>query len=213
MVGSDVRVLTGLSDPRRWTELRASGLEVVLSLGRWLADVTVIDCGFSLEDEDEIGYDAIAPGRNAATLTALRSADRVVAVGSADPVGISRLIRELPRLTEVLEPGASERMLVVANRLREGLLPGDPRRQVEQALARHAATPLFAGVAMDTAAADAAHGRGELLSEAAPGSTLQAAFAALAAALMPEPSRPNDTVRRGWRPSIRGRHRGSVLER
>jgi Flp pilus assembly CpaE family ATPase len=206
-------VLTGLSDPRRWPELRASGLEVVLSLGRWLADVTVIDCGFSLEDDDELGYEAITAGRNAATLTALRSADRVVAVGSADPVGISRLIRELPRLAEVLEPGASERVLVVANRLREGLIPGDPLGQVRQALARHAGTPVFAGVPLDTAAADAAHGRGELLSEAAPGSRLQAACAALADALMPEPSSPDDTVRRGWRPSLRGRHRGGVLER
>ena len=87
----------------------------------------MIDCGFSLEDDDDLGYDMIAPGRNAATLTALRSADRVVAVGSADPVGISRLIRELPRLVEVLEPEATARVHVVANRLRDGLLPGNPR--------------------------------------------------------------------------------------
>ena len=33
-------------------------LEVVLSLGRWLADVTVIDCGFSLEEDDELAYEA-----------------------------------------------------------------------------------------------------------------------------------------------------------
>lgn len=212
-VATDLRILTGLSDPRRWSELRPSALEVVLSLGRWLADVTVIDCGFSLEDGEELGYDAIAPARNAATLTALRSADRVLAVGSADPVGISRLIRELPTFAEVLDSGATARIDVVANRLRDGLLPGNARKQVEQALARHASTPLFAAVPMDTAAADAAHGRGQLLSEAAPGSPLQAACTALAGALLPEPGATHDVARKGWRPVIRGRHRGRLLER
>ncbi len=220
MVGADLRVLTGLSDPRRWPELRASAFEVVLGLGRWLADVTVVDCGFSLEEDEELSYDTAAPRRNAATLTALRAADRVIAVGSADPVGLSRLIRDLPRLAVVLEAGGEsaspQRVLVVANRLREGLLPGSPRRQVEQALAPHAAgelSPVFAAVPLDTVAADAAHGRGQLLSEAAPGSKIVAACAALADALQPPTSRRNAAPRRVWRPSLRGRHRGSMVER
>jgi cellulose biosynthesis protein BcsQ len=216
IVGRDLRVLTGLSDARRWPELRASSLEIVLSLGRWLADVTVIDCGFSLEDDDDLAYDAAAPRRNAATLAALGAADRLVAVGSADPVGMSRLIRDLPRLSEALEAGDGEpeRVLVVANRVREGLLPGNPRSQVEQALARHASAPLFAALPMDAAAADAAHGRGELLSEAAPGSSLTAACAALADLLLPPPARGRaDVARSGWRPALRGRHRGRVFER
>ncbi len=217
MVGGTLRVLTGLRDPRRWPELRSSALEVVLSLGRWLADVTVIDCGFSLEDDDELAYDTVAPRRNAATLAALRAADRVIAVGSADPVGMSRLIRDLPRLAEALEPAGrseGERVLVVANRIREGLLAGNPRSQVEQALARHASTPLFAALPMDPAAADAAHGRGQLLSEAAPDSSLTAACGALAGSLVPRPARARgDVARRSWRPAIRGRHRGGVPER
>ncbi len=217
MVGSSLRVLTGLHDPRRWPELRSSALEVVLSLSRWLADVTVIDCGFSLEDDDELGYDASAPRRNAATLAALHAADRVIAVGSADPVGLSRLIRDLPRLTEALDATAgseTDMVLVVANRLRAGLLPGNPRSQVEQALARHASAPLFAALPLDIAAADAAHGQGRLLSEAAPASDLTAACAALADDLVPRPVRARvDVARRGWRPAIRGRHRGGVFER
>jgi cellulose biosynthesis protein BcsQ len=216
-VGSDLRVLTGLTDARRWPELRASSLDVVLSLSRWLADVTVIDCGFSLEDDDDLAFDTAVPRRNAATLEALRVADRVVAVGSADPVGMSRLIRELPRLHEVLETGdgdGPEQVLIVANRLREGLLPGGPRSQVEQALARHASSPLFATLPMDAAAADAAHGRGELLSEAAPVSSLTAACAALADALIPRPAQTRSgAARAGWRSTLRGRHRGRVFER
>jgi hypothetical protein len=182
--------------------------------------VTVVDCGFSLEDDEELAYDTAAPRRNAATLAALGAADRVVALGSADPVGLSRLIRDLPRVLEaldVMDGGAdvpsAERLAVVANRLRQGLLPGDPRREVEQALLRHAGAKLLATVPMDTAAADAAHGRGLLLSEAAPDSPLAVACAALANALMPPVSRRNDRVRRGWRPSLGGRHRGRAIER
>ena len=52
----------------------------------WRASI-VVDCGFSLEDDEELSYDTRAPRRNAATLTALAQADRVVAVGAADPVG------------------------------------------------------------------------------------------------------------------------------
>lgn len=212
-VGADVRVLTGLGDPRRWPELRASALEVVLSLSRWLADVVIVDCGFSLEEDEELAYDTAAPRRNAATLVSLKAADRVLAIGSADPVGISRLIRELPRLTAVFETAALEgdpesgaRVLVVANRLRDGLLPGDPRRQVEQALARHLSVPVFAALPLDVAAADAAHGRGQLLSEAAPGSSLVAACAELAEALRPAANRPEPGPRRALR-RRRGRRR------
>ncbi len=134
-LGTELRVLTGLADPRRWPEVRGSALEVVLSLSRWLAEVVIVDCGFSLEEDEELAYDTAAPRRNAATLTSLRAADSVLAVGSADPVGLSRLIRDLPRLDAALEDApAAGRVLVVANRLRDGLLPGDPRGQVEQAL-------------------------------------------------------------------------------
>jgi Flp pilus assembly CpaE family ATPase len=211
-----LRILTGLSDPARWPELRASALETVLSLGRWLADVTVIDCGFSLEEDEELAYDTAAPRRNAATLASLSGADRVVAVGSADPVGLSRLIRDLPRLGDVLAAtgdDSPDRIAVVANRLRAGLLPGDPQEQARQALARHAGAKLCATVPMDTVAADTAHGRGQLLSEAAPDSPLQIACAELAGNLMPPVSRRNDRARRGWRPALRGRHRGSAIER
>jgi MinD-like ATPase involved in chromosome partitioning or flagellar assembly len=212
-MGTDLKVLTGLGDPRRWPELRASALEVVLSLGRWLADVVIVDCGFSLEEDEELACDTAAPRRNVATLAALRAADRVLAVGSADPVGLSRLIREVPRLTAVMQhdPDPRGRVLVVANRLRDGLLAGDPRRQVERALSRHLAVPVFAAVPMDVAAADTAHGRGQLLSEAAPGSRLFAACSELAEALQPSPSEPNGALRRasGRKPGRRRRARAS----
>jgi MinD-like ATPase involved in chromosome partitioning or flagellar assembly len=139
----DLRVLTGLSSAGRWPKLRPEGLEVVLSLARQLVDVTVVDCGFSLEEDEELSYDTMAPRRNAATLTSLMAADRVVCVASADPLGLARFVRELPHLAAVLgapldELAESGRIVVVANRLRGGLVRGDPLRAVEEAVRQHA---------------------------------------------------------------------------
>ena len=90
-------------------------LEVVLELARSLAVTTVVDCAFALEQDEELAYDTAAPRRNGATLTVLAAADTVLAVGSADPVGLQRLVRGLGELREAV-PGVEP--LVVVNRLR-----------------------------------------------------------------------------------------------
>ena len=88
-----LRVLTGLPKAERWPEPRAAALERVLELGRGLAQVIVVDCGFCIENDEELSYDTAAPRRNEATLTTLAEADTVLAVGSADPVGLQRFVR------------------------------------------------------------------------------------------------------------------------
>ena len=50
-VSAGLRVLTGIPKAERWPELRAAALEHVLTLTRRLGRFTVIDCGFSLEDD------------------------------------------------------------------------------------------------------------------------------------------------------------------
>ena len=142
-VAPDLLVLTGLSQPARWPELRASALELVLDLARHLVDVVVVDTGFCLEDDEELAYDTLAPRRNAATVTALAGADQVIAVFSADPAGIVRLARDLPRLAGVLDGSLAEltatgRLLVVGNRLRP-VLPGASAADVMLATRQHAA--------------------------------------------------------------------------
>ena len=196
-VSARLRVLTGLRQASRWPELRPAALEVVLTLSRQLAEVVIIDCGFSLEDDEELSYDTLAPRRNAATMASLRAADRVIVVVTADPVGLSRLVRELPRLAAVLGAPIESlvgdgRVIVVANRVREGLLPGSPVRGVVEALALHAGVSPYATLPMDLAAVDAAHGRGQLLSEAAAGSPFFFAVRGLAEQLFAEmPERPS----------------------
>jgi len=111
-VGNGLRVLTGLPRPDRWVEVRAGAIEQIIEAAAAQGHV-VVDTGFALEEEPvEFGS---LPGRNSMTLGALAVADEVVVVGSADPVGLSRLARGLVELREVTG-GAPVR--VVVNRMR-----------------------------------------------------------------------------------------------
>ena len=177
-VAPQLTVLTGLARADRWPELRPAALEVVLELARSRSAVTVVDCGFCLEQDEELAYDTTAPRRNGATLSVLAAADTVLAVGTADPVGLQRLVRGLGDLRDAA-PGVQPR--VVVNRVRAGAVPGDPRREVAAALARYAGVDDLRFVPLDLAAVDAAVARGRTLTEAAPGSPARLALRALAA--------------------------------
>jgi hypothetical protein len=77
----------------------------------------VVDTGFSLEDDPGPDFGS-RPPRNQLTLASLEVADEVVVVGSADPVGLSRLVRGLAELRELV-PATPLR--VVVNRMRPSL--------------------------------------------------------------------------------------------
>ena len=180
-VGPSLRVLTGIARADRWPELRPAALDVVLDLSRTLADVTVVDCGFALELDEELVYDTAAPRRNGATLTALELADTVLAVGSADPVGLQRLVRGLAELREAI-PGVQP--VVVVNRLRGSAVPGGAEGQVRAALERYAGVGEVHVVPLDVAGVDGALATGRTLVEAAPSSPARLALGALAAGLV-----------------------------
>jgi len=172
-----LRVLTGVARAERWTELRPSSLDVVLGKARQLARLTVVDCGFSLERDEEVAFDTAAPRRNGATLAVLRSADTIVCVGGADPVALQRLIRAITDLQELTD---GRLPLVVVNRVRKVVVPGSPRREIATALARYAAVrdPVF--LPHDGAAVDAALGTGKTLADVAPDSVLRRSIVELA---------------------------------
>jgi MinD-like ATPase involved in chromosome partitioning or flagellar assembly len=115
-VTDDLRVLTGLPRPDRWSEVRAGTLADVLETAREESDV-VVDTGFSLEAAPHADLGS-RPERNGLTIEALVEADEVVLVGAADPVGLSRLIRTLTDLHEALP---AVRVRVVVNRMRPTL--------------------------------------------------------------------------------------------
>jgi Flp pilus assembly CpaE family ATPase len=176
-----LRVLSGIARADRWPELRPAAVEVVLERARSLAASTVVDCGFCLEQDEELAYDTAAPRRNGATLAVLEAADTVYAVGSADPVGLQRLVRGLAELRETV-PGVQP--VVVVNRLRSSAIPGDAEREVRAALARYAGVEDVVVVPADVEAVDRALAAGRTLTEAAPGSPARLAVAGLAASLL-----------------------------
>ena len=121
-----LRVLTGLPSADRWPELRAGAVEDVLRLARGVVDHVVVDVGFALEDDEELSYDTAAPRRNATTLTALEAADHLVVVGSADPVGLQRLVRGVQDLAVVPSPTPT----VVVNKVRASVAGPRPERSI-----------------------------------------------------------------------------------
>ena len=183
-----LRVLTGLARADRWPELRPRAVTTVLEEARRLAELTVVDCSFSLEDDEELSFDTAAPRRNGATLAVLEEADTVLCVSGADPVALQRSIRALDQLREAL-PEADP--VLVVNQVRSGPVPGDPRREIGSALERFAGHEVRAFLPADRRGTDAALASGRTLAEVVPGSPLRAALRTLAAGLadVPEPDR------------------------
>jgi MinD-like ATPase involved in chromosome partitioning or flagellar assembly len=175
------RVLTGLPQPARWPELRPSALEALWDCCRELAGWTVVDCGFGLEADEELSFDTAAPRRNGATLSALAAADVVLAVGTADPVGLQRLVRGLSELSDALGPAIDPR--VVVTRVRAAAVGPNPERRVREALARYAGIDDALLVPDDRAGCDAAMLAGRSLTESQPSSPARIALAELAAVL------------------------------
>jgi MinD-like ATPase involved in chromosome partitioning or flagellar assembly len=182
-----LRVLTGVPRPDRWPELRAAAVENVLTVARQLAELVVVDCGFSIEDDEELSYDTLAPRRNAATLTTLEQADELLVVGSADPIGLQRLVRAVQDVGSVPSPTPR----VVVNKLRASSVGSRPERRVTEALGRFAGMEDLHFLPWDQASLDGAMFAGCSLVEFAPQSELRRAIAALASRFTaaPEPAR------------------------
>lgn len=201
-VGPHLRVLTGLARPDRWPELRPAALAHVWDVARGIAALVVVDCGFSLEQDEEIAFDVAAPRRNAATVDTLEQADLVLAIGSADPVGMQRLIRGLGELRAVV-PAATVR--VVVNRVRRSVTGNETRRAPIRVLRRHAGVDDALLVPDNAAATDAALMAGRPLLDVAPRAPARLALRQLAdevaAALLP-----------AQRPTVRARHRARAAE-
>ncbi|MFC8038655.1 CpaE family protein [Paenarthrobacter sp. NPDC057355] len=174
------RVLTGTTRADRWTELRAAALTLVLERARQLADVVVVDTGFCLEADEELSFDTLAPRRNASTLRSLELADVVFAVGSADAIGVPRLVRGLAEL-EVAVPQASPR--VVLNKVKRSAVGYAPEKQLDDAWNRYGpGISIEAYIPSDPESCDAALLSGSVLLETAPESDIRHAIAGLVCA-------------------------------
>lgn len=175
-----LRVLTGIGRPHRWPELSAERVTAALEACRGWREVVVVDTGFNLEADEELSSDLFAPRRNAATVAALRAADDVVAIGTADPLGLARFLRTYDDLCEVAEPA---RVHVVINRVRSSVLGLDPDGQVRHTLDRFGGIREAVLIDNDPAGTDAALLRAQPLPIAAPRSPMRASVAEVADAL------------------------------
>ncbi|GAA2040486.1 hypothetical protein GCM10009819_27510 [Agromyces tropicus] len=178
-------VFTGLVGPSRWPELSHDRVAEALRVMRARFEFVVVDTGFSLERDEELTSDPLSPRRNAATFAALEAADRVVAIGLADPVGLSRLLRGHAELVDLVDPASID---VVVNRVRPSALGIDAHAQVRQTLRRFAGLADATLLPHDGRAADAAILTARTLRDAAPRSPLRAALRGYVdARLLPPP--------------------------
>lgn len=167
-------VVTGLPRPDRWSEVRPGTVELLAELAGHHGHV-VLDTGFSLEEDDLSGR----PGRHQLTLAALDAADEVLVVGTADPVGLSRLVRALVDLRE-RQPITPTR--VVVNRMRPTI--GWTERAISQMLADFAQPVGLHFLSEDRATVDRALVTGRTLHETNADSPLATGVDELAAALL-----------------------------
>jgi MinD-like ATPase involved in chromosome partitioning or flagellar assembly len=181
-------VLTGIGRPSRWPELSGERVSrTILSCRSWV-DFTVLDTSSSLETDEEISSDLFAPRRNAATVTAVHDADHVVAVGSADPVGLSRFLRSH---VDLLEAASTRDVTVVMNRVRTSAIGMNPQGQVTQTLSRFGGIESPVLVPHDQAAVDGAVLSGRTLVDSAPRSAVRGAIRSLVASrLVPSETPP-----------------------
>jgi MinD-like ATPase involved in chromosome partitioning or flagellar assembly len=176
-VDGHLSVVTGLPRADRWVEVRAGSVEHLLEVAREHGEV-VVDTGFSVEDDPGSEFGS-RPGRNQMTLGALDVADRVVVVGGADPVGLSRLARALVELRE-LDGGRA--VHVVVNRMRPTL--GWSERDIAEMVTGFARIAALHFLPEDQAATDRALVAGRTLTEVGD-SALARGLSRLADALAP----------------------------
>src|SRR5690606_13955860 len=113
LVQPGLRLLSGIGVPGRWAELRRTSMDGVWSALRRRGGLVIAAVAPLLEEDEELSYDTIAPQRNAAAISAIEASDAVIAVVTADPISITRLMREQSRLAEL----GVEELHVVVNRV------------------------------------------------------------------------------------------------
>jgi len=192
LVQDQLQVLTGLPRADRWPELREHAFADVLQTANSVWSWTVVDIGFCLEQDEEISFDTLAPRRNGVALTGLDAADEVLVVGTADPIGLQRLVRAVAELRDhVADPPR-----VVVTRVRSSAVGRNPRERIREVLSRFGGIEQVHLVPEDREACDAALLQGETLSTARPTSPARLALAELADAVA---GRTSTGSRRGGR--------------
>jgi MinD-like ATPase involved in chromosome partitioning or flagellar assembly len=187
-IREDFHVITGLTRPERWPEIRASVLESVLHRLAKIYDLVVVDVSDRIDPDDDLAdpfYD-----RHCATRAALEAADIVLVLAAGDPIGLQRLVKLLgtPR-AELLR----EKMRLVITRLRPNAVGHPAEVRIREVLDRFVRVSPDFVLSDDRASADAAMLAGKTLHEQNPRSTLAQDIAGMAEELVPSRRRTRRT--------------------
>lgn len=201
--GASVDVMTGLTRSERWPQVRSAAWAHVLDVARGGWDVIIIDCGFGLEQDEELSFDIPAPQRNATTVTAVTNADNIIAVGTGDPVGFVRFMKDLEHLMETTDGD----IVPIVNKVTSMTSGLSPKRQLRGAWERFGPkVPLqqFIGWAPEVTAG--ALLAGKTLAESAPKAEIRLAIQRLMQACIPSLANTTNTA------SVRLKSPGKLLK-
>ena len=161
--------LSGITSSSRWPEVRARAFAEVLEWLKHRYDLVICDVAAPIEVDEELTFDGPAPRRNAATLTALGCADRVIALGEADVIGLPRLInlaREVQSRPDLFAPETDVQYWL--NRSRREAAGFNPEAKMRDNWARYLSVPLTGVIPYERKVMDRLRRNGEALLEVSP---------------------------------------------
>lgn len=172
LVSDDLHLLSGIGVPSRYIEVYDNALEGVFAKAREAARVVVTDVAAPIEMEGAGGEYGTQP-RNGATRIALATASHVIAVVAADPISVTRFVREAPQIMEL----SKSPLTVVVNKLDSSVTLTNIERTLRARLDFDACLAL----PLDATTVSRARWDGVVVSESAPKSKLRQSLTRLAA--------------------------------
>ena len=176
--------LSGITSSSRWPEVRARAFAEVLEWLKHRYDLVICDVAAPIEVDEELTFDGPAPRRNAATLTALGYADRVIVLGEADVIGLPRLInlaREVQSRPDLFAPETDVQYWL--NRSRREAAGFNPEAKMRDNWARYLSVPLTGVIPYERKVMDRLRRNGEALLEVAPRHAVVQSFEAMLAGM------------------------------
>jgi MinD-like ATPase involved in chromosome partitioning or flagellar assembly len=165
-------LLPGLPRPELWSDVSTYGWTELLGQLKGMFRNVVIDVGFCLEPGHVAGFDP-EDGRNRMARMSVASADQVIAVMSAEPIGIKNMTAAIGQLDEIT---GRDKVMLVANRLRSG-----SEREVSAIVAQHLKRTLSATIPYEPAVVSEALNNLRSITEQVPGSRVVEAVREIAA--------------------------------
>jgi MinD-like ATPase involved in chromosome partitioning or flagellar assembly len=128
-----LKLLAGITMVNRWPEIGFENLRALIQFARAQFDFVLVDVGASLETS--VVDSRLLNERNAATLAALSIATHVIAITTADVVGLNRFIWASAKLRELKLEAQTH---VVVNRFNQDVLGRKAVVEVSEAISQFA---------------------------------------------------------------------------